>query len=226
LTRVDRAFNVDISIDIVTTATAKQIEIEIELQFFYILEMSSETNSIRTALVVIDVQQGFDNVEHWGGKRNNPNAEQNMLKILAKWRENKWPIAHVQHCSTELSSPLHADNNGCQFQPGFEPIGGEKHFRKSVNSAFIGTELEAWLGEIGVRRLVIVGLTTDHCVSTSTRMAGNLGFDVTLVSDATATFQRRSHDDSTTIDAEQVHNVHLASLHNEFCVVKTTEQVL
>jgi nicotinamidase-related amidase len=94
-----------------------------------------------------------------------------------------------------------------------------------VNSAFIGTGLEEYLNENGLDSLVIVGLTTDHCVSTSTRMAGNLGFDVTLVSDATATFDRKDASGEH-ISAEDMHRVNLASLNGEFCIVKTTDEVL
>jgi nicotinamidase-related amidase len=94
-----------------------------------------------------------------------------------------------------------------------------------VNSAFIGTQLQVYLNVKLIKHLVIVGLTTDHCVSTTTRMAGNLGFKVTLVGDATATFDREGPDGQY-FSADEIHAVHLASLHNEFCTVQNTDAVL
>ncbi|CAM2005781.1 cysteine hydrolase family protein [Acanthopleuribacter pedis] len=177
----------------------------------------------RRALVLIDVQQGFE--EPFWGPRNNPDAEANMQRILAHWREQGWPVFHVKHNSLSPKSPLHPDKPGNAFLPAVAPLPGEPVFEKTVNSGFIGTDLEARLKEAGITRLVIVGLTTDHCVSTTTRMAANLGFSVELVSDATATFDKTDHR-GVYIPAETLHNVHLASLHEEFCIVKTTEQIL
>jgi len=91
------------------------------------------------------------------------------------------------------------------------PQPGEPVYAKSVNSAFIGTTLEDDLRSRGLDSLVLVGLTTDHCVSTSVRMAANLGFAVTVVADATATFDRVSYDGAS-FDAEQMHQAALASL--------------
>lgn len=175
------------------------------------------------ALLIIDVQQGFDS-PRWG-KRNNPKAETNMLAILSRWRHHKLPVIHVQHDSTSPESPLFPGSSGHAFKPDFLPHHGERVFSKTVNSAFIGTGLVDYLREQGIKSLVIVGLTTDHCVSTTTRMAGNLGFQVSLIADATATFDRQDRN-GTRLEAQQIHDIHLASLDGEFCQVLDTAELL
>jgi nicotinamidase-related amidase len=175
------------------------------------------------ALLIIDVQKGFD--DPFWGNRNNPYAESNIALLLSAWRRKHLPIIHIQHCSVEPDSPLRPNQSGNEFKDEALPIAGEKQFTKTVNSAFIGTKLEQYLRDQSITDLVIVGLTTDHCVSTSTRMAGNLGLNVTLVSDATATFDRTGYD-GVEYSAEDIHRIHLASLNNEFCKVHSTEWVL
>lgn len=184
--------------------------------------MTSVT-SANTALLVIDVQQAF-NDPRWGA-RNNPDAETNIAKLIHLWRSDNNPVIHAQHCSTEPNSPLRPELPGCQFKPEAAPIEGEPVFKKSVNSAFIGTDLEKYLRENGIDSLVVVGLTTDHCVSTTIRMAGNLGFSVLLVSDATATFDRNGPDGKH-YAAEDIHAIHIVSLSGEFCDVITTEELM
>jgi nicotinamidase-related amidase len=178
---------------------------------------------MKPALLLIDVQQGFD--DPFWGKRNNPDAEKNIAELLQTWRKVKAPVIHVQHNSVEAVSPLRPDNPGNAFKPETAPVRDEPVFGKTVNSAFIGTGLEKYLREQGFGTLVIVGLTTDHCVSTSTRMAGNLGFKVFLVEDACAAFEKKTFDGHI-IPANEVHKVNLASLHEEFCTVVSTNDAL
>ena len=177
----------------------------------------------RTALILVDVQRGFY-TPSWG-QRNNPQAEERIADLLAAWRRLGRPVYHVQHVSREAGSPLGPGQDGVQFKALAEPHVGEPVVQKHVNSAFIGTDLERQLREAGIDTLVIAGLTTDHCVSTTARMAGNLGFKVLLPGDATATFDRMGPD-GRRHDAQEVHDVHLASLNGEFATVTDTASIL
>jgi nicotinamidase-related amidase len=175
------------------------------------------------ALIVIDVQDGLDHPK-WG-RRNNPDAEANIARLLAGWRESDRPIFHIQHLSTEEGSPLQPGSPGVEIKERVKPLWHEPVITKRVNSAFIGTDLEARLRQRGILTLVICGLTTNHCVETTTRMAGNLGFVTHLAGDACATFDRVGPD-GVTYPAEQIHAVSLANIHGEFATVRTTDDIL
>ena len=175
----------------------------------------------KPALILIDIQKGFEDIAYWGGQRNNSDAEKNAAALLRLWRALDLPVFHVKHCSANLKSLLHESNDGNEFKDEVKPIGNEPVIKKNVNSAFIGTDLKEQLDRAGVTKLVIVGLTTDHCVSTTTRMAGNLGYDTYLVSDATATFNKKGLDGQN-YTAELIHETALASLNGEFATVVTT----
>ncbi|MBX7152341.1 cysteine hydrolase [bacterium] len=185
----------------------------------------NRTKSHSPALLLIDIQKGFDNIQYWGGQRNNPYAEENAKNLLMHWRKNNLPVFHIQHCSTNPRSPLHASNIGNEFKDIVKPMYHETIIKKNVNSAFIGTHLKGYLDYEKIKKLVIVGLTTDHCVSTTTRMAGNYGFEVYLVSDATATFNKKGLNNHS-YSAELIHQTALASLSEEFAKIITTEFVL
>jgi nicotinamidase-related amidase len=174
-------------------------------------------------LLVIDVQKGFDDPV-WG-RRNNPQAEGNIAKLLAAWRRTARPVFYIQHLSRNPDSTLSPGSVGSEIKEIVRPRGDEPVIRKHVNSAFIGTELEARLRARGCETLVITGLTTPHCVSTTARMAGNLGFDTRVVADATAAFDWVGHDGKL-YTAEEIHQISLVTLHREFAEIVETESLL
>lgn len=177
----------------------------------------------KTALVLIDVQGGFDD-PYWG-TRNQLGAEEAIARLRTAWEAAHQPVVHVQHLSDEPLSPLRPGQPGCDFKPCAIPKPGEPVFTKRVNSAFIGTDLEGWLRREGVDAIALVGLTSDHCVSTTARMAANLGFRVILVEDATATFDRTDRW-GRHFPAALVHAVSLASLNGEFAEVWSTAELV
>jgi len=176
-----------------------------------------------STLLVVDLQEGFD-APSWG-RRNNPHLEQRVADLLRVWRGTGRPVVHVRHMSTDPSSPLRPGQPGNAFKPETAPVAGEAVIEKSVNSAFIGTSLEIDLRRAGCRGLTIVGLTTNHCVSTTARTAGNLGFVTSVVSDATATFDRVGPD-GIEYRAELIHAMALSDLHGEFATVVDTAAVV
>ena len=181
------------------------------------------TQPANAALLVIDVQEGLDDPRY--GQRNNPDAEKHIADLLAGWRASGRPVIHIQHMSTNPESPLRAGEPGNEIKAEARPVAGEPILRKNVNSAFIGTDLELRLRTSGISDLVVAGLTTQHCVSTTVRMAANLGFNVTLVADATAAHSASDHDGNQ-FDAEMMHRTALASLNGEFASVRNSAEVL
>jgi nicotinamidase-related amidase len=178
----------------------------------------------RAALVLVDVQQAFDDPV-WG-PRNNPDCEANVGRLLAHWRERGGTVVFVRHDSAEPGSPLAPSLPGNAFMPVIE---GEPDLlvTKDVNSAFLGTpRLEPWLRERGLDAIVIAGIQTNMCCETTARMGGNLGFDVAFALDATCTFDLPDPINGGHIDADTLARVTAANLHDEFAQVMSTAALI
>lgn len=177
------------------------------------------------ALLLIDIQKAFLEEDVWGGNRNNKDAEIICGNILNLWRNLNLPLFHIRHSSRNVNSKLHKSNLGYEFNDNVKPLSTESIITKDVNSAFIGTNLQEQLQNQNIDNVVIIGLTTNHCVSTTARMAGNLGYNTILISDAMATFDRIGINGEK-FSAETIHQTSLASLNEEFCTVWNSEKLL
>jgi nicotinamidase-related amidase len=175
------------------------------------------------ALIVVDVQRGFDD-SSWG-PRDNPDCEANIARLLATWRARDEPVIFVRHDSVMPGSPLAPGGDGNAFK---DVVAGTPDLlvTKSVNSCFYGTpDLHEWLQSRGIGAVAICGITANHCCETTARMAGNLGYDVAFVIDATAAFDRMAPD-GTVIAAELLRQVTAANLAGEFATVVTTAEMI
>ncbi|MFJ9010563.1 cysteine hydrolase family protein [Streptomyces canus] len=170
------------------------------------------------ALVVVDVQKGFDEADFWG-PRNNPEADDNIASLIDVWQATGRPVVFVRHDSRKPESPLRTGYEGNAFKEYVERRrgkgagGAELLVTKTVNSAFYGTpDLDAWLKGEGISQFVVAGIQTNMCVETTARMGGNLGYDVVVAYDATHTFDlegpfgwRRSADEVAQASAVSLH---------------------
>lgn len=176
-----------------------------------------------SVLLPVDMQQAFD-LPSWP-RRWNEAVDRNGLALIEAWRARGLPIIHVRHDSVTPGSTLAPGQPGNAFRPGFGPQGGEALVTKGVNSAFIGTDLDLRLKRLGVRKVVVFGITTDMCVSTTVRTGANLGYDMVLVEDACDCFDLPDGAGGT-IPARESHRIHVATLRFEFAEVVATREVL
>jgi len=176
----------------------------------------SEPAGDSTALVLIDLQKGM--ADPAAGERNNPDAETRIAELLKVWRNAGRPVVHVRHVSLEPDSPFWPGQSGAEFQEAFLPRGGEHVVEKHVPDAFTHSGLERWLHVRGIGALVLVGVSTENSVESTARSAGNLGFRVQVVDDATFTFARRDIRGEW-CTADEVHSHALTSLHGEYARV-------
>ena len=177
----------------------------------------THTNAV---LLPVDMQQAFD-ASPWP-RRWNSAVDRNGQAVLAAWRSQGLPIIHVRHDSVTPGSSLAP---GHAFRPGFEPQGGEPVVSKSVNAAFIGTDLDLRLRRLGIRTVVVFGISTDMCVSTTIRVGANLGYEMILVEDACDCFDLPDGTGGT-IPARTNHDVHVATLRFEFAKVVKTQEIV
>ena len=178
------------------------------------------------ALVMIDVQKGFERADRWG-RRDNPGAEEHMETLQRSWLESNRPLVVVQHDSIEPGSTLSPSDPGNALKEFVAVDSAALHVRKTVNSAFYGTpSLESWLRENSINTIVVCGITTNHCCETTARMGGNLGFRVIFVADAMHTFDQTASN-GLSLTAEELTVSSVVSLDaGGFATIATTDEVV
>jgi nicotinamidase-related amidase len=175
------------------------------------------------ALLVVDVQRGFDDAGYWG-RRDNPACERNVGLLIEAWREAGERVVFVRHDSAEDGSPLRSGTPGNAFK---DVVTGEPDLLvvKNVNSAFHGDpDLARWLRANGVGAITVCGIQTNMCCETTARIGSNLGFDMRFVLDATHTFDLLDRNGGQ-IPAEELARITAANLAAEFGQVVNTVDV-
>lgn len=175
------------------------------------------------ALIIVDMQQGMRSSRL--PPRNNPGAEDNIARLHAAWRAAALPVVCVRHVSRAATSVFAPGQAGVEFQERFQPLASEHVVEKNVPDAFVHSGLERWLHARGIRRLVVVGVSTNNSVEATARTAGNLGFATTVVADATFTFEMADFG-GTLRSAEEVHLMALANLRSDYAAIASTADVL
>jgi nicotinamidase-related amidase len=165
-----------------------------------------------SALVVIDAQQEYFAPIGKVVLPEGPAAVKQLARALAWARSSRTPVVHVVHESRRPNPSTFAPGSpALEIHPDARPLAGEPVMTKHLPGSFTGTDLERWLRERGVERLIVSGFMTQMCVDTTARQAAHLGFAVAVLADATAAMAVKAPDGAV-IPAEQVHRTHLGSL--------------
>jgi nicotinamidase-related amidase len=179
---------------------------------------------MKTALLIIDVQKDY----FPGGAMElsgSLEAAARIVKVLARFRDRKEPVVHVQHIAVRPGSTFFIPGtSGVDIHESVLPGPGEPLVRKHFPNAFRDTELNAILAEGGIDHLVVVGMMTHMCVDTTDRAAFDLGYGCTILSDCCATRSLGLKD--MTIGASSVQNSFLAALDGTFGRVMSSEAYL
>ncbi|MEZ5833747.1 MAG: isochorismatase family protein [Dongiaceae bacterium] len=147
-----------------------------------------------------------------------------LAALLARARAAGTPILHVAQIGQQgtLFDPTTAYG---EIVSEAAPAMGEAVIMKRLPNAFAGTELHERLQQVGRRSLIMTGFMTHMCISASARAALDLGYQTTVVADATATRALPSHDGDAPIPSEIVHGTALAELADRFAAVVASGQI-
>lgn len=182
------------------------------------------TTAEKTALLVIDIQESFRQRAVWA-QGSNPDIVEDANRLVDYAREAGHEVIWILHTQSD-GGPFDPDSGFVELQEGLAPKPGEPVLTKTSVNAFTTTNLQQRLTEKGVRRLLIAGIQTEQCCETTTRVAADLGYDVTFVTDATATFPITRPDTGEVRAVEDVIAGTEFALAGRFATIATIEQVI
>ncbi len=174
------------------------------------------------ALLVIDVQQSFLHAPYWR-EDDVPVFRANLLKLIDAAAARGWPVVRILH---EDGDAHFSAASGLVTPMAWVPQAHDVVFRKQVHNAFTGTQLEAWLRERGIGRLIVSGIRTEQCCETTTRVASDLGFAVDYVTEATLTFPMVHAGSGTRYDVQDIKQRTELVLDGRFARIRTVDDIL
>jgi nicotinamidase-related amidase len=178
----------------------------------------------RSALLVIDVQDSFRaDPERWA-RRSNPDFERNLTRLVDAYREAGLPVIWVLH--TDGDGPFRQDSPWFRLQPFLERREGEALLVKTTRNSFTSTSLADVLAGLGVRRLAITGIQTEQCCETTARLAGDLGYDVDFVTQATLTFPIRDPATGQELGTDEITRNAEFALRGRFARIATVDELV
>jgi nicotinamidase-related amidase len=140
-----------------------------------------------TALIIIDVQESFRHRLTWPA-RSNPEVVSNVAHLVAAARASGDLVVWVLHAAPGSGTPFDPASGHVRMMDPLTPLAGEPVLTKTSRNAFTTTSLQRILTTSGVREVVICGIQTEQCCESTARLAADLGYTVTFVTDGTATF--------------------------------------
>lgn len=142
---------------------------------------------MRSALVVIDVQESFRHTPLWGGS-SNPDVEDDVNRLVEACRDRGDLVVWVLHAEQGSGSSFDPDSGHVTLMGGLTPpTPDEPLVIKTAHNAFTTTNLQQILIRNGVGHVIVCGIRTEQCCETTARLASDLGYEVTFVTEATAT---------------------------------------
>ncbi len=178
---------------------------------------------MNTALLLVDIQNDY----FPGGKNElveSDAAAANAANVLAVFRQNFWPVYHVQHISLQPGATFFIpDTDGVKIHASVQPASGEELIIKHKPDSFLETDLQERLAMKKIKRLVIAGMMTHMCIDTTVRSARAKGYEVVLLHDACAT--RDLLWAGKTIPAATIHGAFMAALDRAFAAVVPSREL-
>jgi nicotinamidase-related amidase len=179
---------------------------------------------VTKALIVIDIQESFRQRESWA-KVSTPDIVDRANRLVELARSAGDLVVWVLHTEPGTGNPFDPDSGFVRLMEGLKAEPGEPVLAKTSRNAFTTTNLQQILTEQGIRELVLCGIQTEQCCETTARVAADLGFDVTFVTEATATFPIPHRDGSRELAVEDIIERTEYALSGRFATISTIAEL-